>query len=144
MCGASFENIIGSLFDSLFVCLFFFLQRELFLVFGALEPSNFISQNTVINDKMTSIDQKIVYETLSTGIFFLLLPCVSEPEVSEQGSSLNLHRDKNFQFLPTMHLDFSYHNKRRFFITSPCTPIAFIYRTPINGLFGCMKFVEVS
>ena len=70
MCGASFENIIGSLFDSLFVCLFFFLQRELFLVFGALEPSNFISQNTVINDKMTSIDQKIVYETLSTGIFF--------------------------------------------------------------------------
>ena len=51
MCGASFENIIGSLFDSLFVCLFFFLQRELFLVFGALEPSNFISQNTVINDK---------------------------------------------------------------------------------------------
>ena len=80
-------------------------------MFGALEPSNFISQNTVINDKMTSIDQKIVYETLSTGIFFLLLPCVSEPEVSEQGSSLNLHRDKNFQFLPTMHLDFSYHNE---------------------------------
>ena len=114
MCGASFENIIGSLFDSLFVCLFFFLQRELFLVFGALEPSNFISQNTVINDKMTSIDQKIVYETLSTGIFFLLLPCVSEPEVSEQGSSLNLHRDKNFQFLPTMHLDFSYHNEEDF------------------------------
>ena len=72
MCGASFENIIGSLFDSLFVCLFFFLQRELFLVFGALEPSNFISQNTVINDKMTSIDQKIVYETLSTGIFFFI------------------------------------------------------------------------
>ena len=56
MCGASFENIIGSLFDSLFICLFFFfLQRELFLVFGALEPSNFISQNTVINDKMTLI-----------------------------------------------------------------------------------------
>ena len=69
MCGASFENIIGSLFDSLFVCLFFFLQRELFLVFGVLEPSKFNSQNTVINDKMTSIDQKI-YETLSTGIFF--------------------------------------------------------------------------
>ena len=114
MCGASFEDIIGSLFDSLFVCLFFFLQRELFLVFGALEPSNFISQNTVINDKMTSIDQKIVYETLSTGIFFLLLPCVSEPEVSEQGSSLNLHRDNNFQLLPTMHLDFSYHNEEDF------------------------------
>ena len=33
---------------------------------------NFISQNTVINDKMTSIDQKIVYETLSTGIFFFI------------------------------------------------------------------------
>ena len=114
MCGASFENIIGSLFDSLFVCLFFFLQRELFLVFGALEPSNFISQNTVINDKMTSIDQKIVYETLSTGIFFLLLPCVSEPEVSEKGSSPNPHRAKNFQFLPTIHLDFSYHNEADF------------------------------
>ena len=84
-------------------------------MFGALEPSNFISQNTVINNKMTSIDQKIVYETLSTGIFFLiLLPCVSEPEVSEQGSSLNLHRDKNFQFLPMMHLDFSYHNEEDF------------------------------
>ena len=41
-------------------------------MFGALEPSNFISQNTVINDKMTSIDQKIVYETLSTGIFFFI------------------------------------------------------------------------
>ena len=26
MCGASFENIIGSLFDSLFVCLFFFTK----------------------------------------------------------------------------------------------------------------------
>ena len=83
-------------------------------MFGALEPSNFISQNTVINNKMTSIDQKIVYETLSTGIFFLLLPCVSEPEVSEQGSRLNLHRDKNFQFLPMMYLDFSYPNEEDF------------------------------
>ena len=27
MCGASFENIIGSLFDSLFVCLFFFFYK---------------------------------------------------------------------------------------------------------------------
>ena len=82
-------------------------------MFGALKTSNFISQNTVINDKMTSIDQKI-YKTLSTAIFFLLLPCVSEPELSEQGGSLNLHRDKNFQFLPTMHLDFSYHNEEDF------------------------------
>ena len=87
-------------------------------MFGALEPSNFISQNTVINDKMTSTDQKIVHETLSTGIVFLLLPCVSEPEVSEQGSSLaqsqSAQGQKNFQFLPTMHLDFSYHNEEDF------------------------------
>ena len=54
MCGVSFENIRG-----VTVCLFvsFFLQRELFLEFGALQPSNFInhssSQNTVINDKKT-------------------------------------------------------------------------------------------
>ena len=40
-------------------------------MFGALKTSNFISQNTVINDKMTSTDQKI-YETLSTGIFFFI------------------------------------------------------------------------
>ena len=43
-------------------------------MFGALQPSNFINhlivQNTVINDKMASIDQKIVYKTLSTGILF--------------------------------------------------------------------------
>ena len=37
------ENIRGSLFVSLFVCWFFFLQMELFLVFGALQPSNFIN-----------------------------------------------------------------------------------------------------
>ena len=47
-------------------------------------------------------------------VFFLLLLCVSEPEVSKQGSSLNPHRDKIFQFLPTMHLDFSYHNEADF------------------------------
>ena len=39
-------------------------------MFGALQPSNFVSQNTVINEQMTGIDQKIVNETLSTGIFF--------------------------------------------------------------------------
>ena len=86
-------------------------------MFGALEPSNFISQNTVINDKMTSIDQKIVYETLSTGIFFLLLPCVSEPEVSEQGSSLAQSQSaqgQKFSISSQMHLDFSYHNEEDF------------------------------
>ena len=41
-------------------------------MFRALKTSNFICQNTVINDKMTSIDQKIVYETLYTGIFFFI------------------------------------------------------------------------
>ena len=71
----SFENLTGSLFDSLFVCLFFFLQRELFLVFGALEPYNFISQNTVINDKMTSINQKIVYETFNIYWYFFFYCC---------------------------------------------------------------------
>ena len=81
------------MFLCLCACVFLF-TRELFLVFGALQPSNFISQNTVINDQMTSTDQTIVYETLSTGIFLKLLPCVSEPEVSEQGSSPNPHRDK--------------------------------------------------
>ena len=39
----------------------------------------------------------------------ILLPSycrASEPEATEQGSRPNLHRDKNFRFLPTMHLDF--------------------------------------
>ena len=75
MCGVILENKRDTV--CFFVCLLvFFLQRELFLVFGALQPSNFISQNTVINDQMTSIDQKIVYETLSTSIFLKLLLCV--------------------------------------------------------------------
>ena len=87
-------------------------------MFGAPQSSNFfdhlIVQNTVINDKMTSIDQKIVYETLSTGIFFNCCCALSESEVSEQGSSPNQHRDKNFQFLPMMYLDFFYHNEADF------------------------------
>ena len=76
MCGVILDNKRVTV--CFFVCLlvFFFLQRELFLVFGALQPSNFISQNTVINEQMTSIDQKIVYETLSTSIFLKLLLCV--------------------------------------------------------------------
>ena len=37
MCGASFEG--HCLFLCLFACFFFFLQRELFLVFGAFQPS---------------------------------------------------------------------------------------------------------
>ena len=75
MCGVILENKRVTV--CFFVCLLvFFLQRELLLVFGALQPSNFISQNTVINDQMTSIDQKIVYETLSTSIFLKLLLCV--------------------------------------------------------------------
>ena len=88
-------------------------------MFGAPQSSNFfnhlIVQNTVINDKMTSIDQKIVYETLSTGIFFNCCCASSESEVSEQGSSPNQHRDKNFQFLPMMHLDFSTTTKQIFY-----------------------------
>ena len=53
-------------------------------MFGALQPSNFVSQNTVINEQMTSIDQKIVYETLSTSIFLKLLLCVERAR-SERG-----------------------------------------------------------
>ena len=82
MCGVILENKRATVF--FFVCLLvFFLQRELLLVFGALQPSNFISQNTVINDQMTSIDQKIVYETLYTSIFLKLLLCVERAR-SEQ------------------------------------------------------------
>ena len=114
-------------------------------MFGALEPSNFISQNTVINDRMTSIDQKIVYETLSTGIFFYC--CHAYASVSLKWASkaavLICIGTKIFNFYPRASW-FFLSQWRRFFTTSPCTPIAFIYRTPINGLLGCMKFDEVS
>ena len=114
MCGASFEG--HCLFLCLFACFFFFSKGVVSSVWciSTLKIINhLISQNTVINDKMTSIDKKTVYETLSTGIFFNCC-CTSEPEVSEQGSSPYPHRDRNFQFLPTMHLDFSYHNEADF------------------------------
>ena len=108
----------GSLFVSLFVCLvFFFFAKGVVSSVWCISTlkiiNHLISQNTVINDKMTSIDKNTVYDTLSTGIFFNCC-CTSEPEVSEQGSSPYPHRDRNFQFLPTMHLDFSYHNEADF------------------------------
>ena len=52
----------------------------------------------------------------------------SKLEASEQGSTHNPHKGKNFRFLPTMHLDFLT-TMQRIFTTIPCTLIAFIYRT---------------
>lgn len=66
----------------------------------------------------------------------------SKLEASEQGSTHNPPKGKNFRLLPTMHLDFLT-TMQRIFTTIPCTLIAFIYRTP-QGVFGCVKFVEVS
>ena len=65
----------------------------------------------------------------------------SKLEASEQGSTQSA-QGQNFRLLPTMHLDFLT-TMQRIFTTIPCTLIAFIYRTP-QGVFGCVKFVEVS
>ena len=120
------------MFVCLFVCLFFFLQRELFLVFGALQPSNFISQNTVINEQMTSIDQKIVYETLSTSIFLKLLLCVERARSERATVAVLIHTGpKIFNFYPLCILIFPTTMKQIFYHKSLHTHCLYKINTDI-------------